>query len=114
MIGPQILLNYHTYDTLCSSHHIIAGDWSRSQPTQTDTITMNNMRPKLYLQIPTVFALAAALAVIQLAGAAPTWNNAAGGNWSVAGNWSPSGVPGTPSDAIFGNTGSGFPTTNNI
>src|ERR1039458_9024330 len=114
MIRPQILLNYHIYDALCSRHHIIAGDWSRSQPTQTATIIMNSIRPQLYLQIPTVLALVTMLALTQLAGAAPTWNNAAGGNWSVAGNWSPSGVPGTASDVIFGNTGSGFPNTNNI
>ena len=114
MIRPQILLNYHIYDALCSRHHIIAGDWSRSQPTQTATIIMNSIRPQLYLQIPTVLALVTVLALTQLAGAAPTWNNAAGGNWSVAGNWSPSGVPGTASDVIFGNTGSGFPNTNNI
>src|ERR1039458_4846474 len=114
MIRPQILLNYHIYDALCSRHHIIAGYWSRSQPTQTATIIMNSIRPQLYLQIPTVLALVTMLALTQLAGAAPTWNNAAGGNWSVAGNWSPSGVPGTASDVIFGNTGSGFPNTNNI
>src|ERR1035438_8481892 len=114
MIRPQILLNYHIYDALCSRHHIIAGDWSRSQPTQTATIIMNSIRPQLYLQIPTVLALVTMLALTQRAGAAPTWNNAAGGNWSVAGNWSPSGVPGTVSDVLFGNTGSGFPNTNNI
>src|SRR5450759_1216114 len=84
------------------------------QSPQTNTSAMNIIRNKLYLQIPAVLALAAMLALTQLAGAAPTWNNAAGGNWSVAGNWSPSGVPGTASDVIFGNTGSGFPNTNNI
>lgn len=75
---------------------------------------MNIIRNKLYLQIPAVLALATMLALTQLAGAAPTWNNAAGGNWSVAGNWSPSGVPGTASDVIFGNVGAGSPNTDDV
>jgi len=75
---------------------------------------MNIIRPKLYLQIPTVFALATGLALTQLAGAAPTWNNAAGGNWSDGGNWSPSGVPGTADNVIFGNIGAGLPNTNDV
>lgn len=75
---------------------------------------MNIIRNKLYFQIPTVLFLATMLAMTQLAGAAAdTWNNAAGGNWSVAGNWS-GGAPGSTSDVIFGNTGAGFSNTNNI
>jgi fibronectin-binding autotransporter adhesin len=76
---------------------------------------MNIIRNKLYLQIPAVLVLALTLAMTQLAGAAATiWTNAAGGNWSVANNWSTLAVPGTADDVIFGNTGAGFPNTNDI
>src|SRR3954452_13798055 len=62
-----------------------------------------------------VAAFAAALFSIQTLQAAPaTWNNGAGGNWSVGANWNPSGVPGTTADLIFGNTGAGFPNTNDV
>jgi fibronectin-binding autotransporter adhesin len=75
---------------------------------------MNRIRNNRYLQIHAVLALAATFALTQLAGAAPTWNNAAGGNWSVPGNWSPSGAPVAASDVIFGNTGSGSPNTDDL
>src|ERR1022692_565066 len=84
------------------------------QSPQINATAMNIIRNKLYLQIPTALALATVFALTQLAGAAPTWNNAAGGNWSVGSNWSPSGVPGTASDVIFGNTGAGSPNTNDV
>src|SRR6267378_1532828 len=70
---------------------------------------------KLIPHLKIVAAFAAALFSVQTTRAAATaWNNAAGGNWSVPGNWSPSGVPGTTSDVIFGNTGAGAPNTNDI
>ena len=84
------------------------------QSPKTHTFTMITTRNKLYLQISTVLALAILFVLTQLAGAAAnTWNNAAGGYWSVPGNWS-SGVPGTTSDVIFGNTGAGASNTNDI
>ena len=71
---------------------------------------MKNIRPTMQL----VAALVAGFLSAQTIHAAPTWNNAAGGNWSVPGNWSPSGVPGIASDVIFGNTGAGSPNTNDV
>ena len=60
-------------------------------------------------------ALVAAFVSAQSIHAAPaTWNNAAGGNWSVGSNWNPSGVPGTAADLTFGNTGAGSFNTNDI
>jgi autotransporter-associated beta strand protein len=85
-----------------------------NQSSRANLLPVKIIRNQLCFQIPAVLVLAALLALAQMAGAAPTWNNAAGGNWSVAGNWSPSGAPGTASDVIFGNAGSGFPNTNNI
>jgi len=64
--------------------------------------------------MPALLALGILLVLTPWAGAAPTWNNAAGGNWSVGANWSPAGVPGTTADVIFGNTGAGFLSTNNV
>lgn len=76
---------------------------------------MNIIRNKLHLLIFTVLALAAMLVLAQPAGAAPiTWNNAAGGNWSVGPNWSTLAAPGTADDVIFGNVGAGSPNTNDI
>jgi fibronectin-binding autotransporter adhesin len=46
--------------------------------------------------------------------AVTTWNNPAGGNWSVGDNWSPSGIPGTDGDVVFGNVGAGFSNTNDV
>jgi len=59
-------------------------------------------------------AMVATLLSVQSTRAAATWNNAAGGNWSVPANWSPSAVPGATSDVLFGNTGAGSPNTNDI
>jgi hypothetical protein len=84
------------------------------QSPTTRATALNILRNKSYLQIPKVLALATTLALTQLAGAAPIWNNVAGGNWSVDSNWSPSGAPGSASDVIFGNTGAGSPNTNDI
>ena len=75
---------------------------------------MNVVRAKLCLKISMVLAVTAGSAFVQRAGATPTWNNPAGGNWSVAGNWSPSGAPGSASDVIFGDLGAGSPNTNDI
>src|SRR6266436_1983890 len=86
----------------------------RPQPRQK-VLAIAGHRNKTNLQISSALALAIMLATTQLAGAAATtWNNAAGGNWSVANNWSTVAVPGTADDVIFGNTGAGFPNTNNV
>src|SRR4051812_43198523 len=45
--------------------------------------------------------------------AVTTWNNAAGGNWSVGGNWNTASAPTQADDALFVNTGAGSLTTNN-
>ena len=64
---------------------------------------------------PFIAALVAGFLSAQSIHAAPaTWNNAAGGNWSVPGNWSPSGVPGTAADLTFGNTAAGASNTDDI
>lgn len=87
-----------------------------NQPTSTArVIKMNAVRAKLCLQISIVLAVAAVLAVAHRAKAAPnTWNNSAGGNWSVPGNWSTLAVPGTTDDVIFGNTGAGAQNTDDV
>jgi len=69
---------------------------------------------KIRFTQPIIAALVASFLSTQSIQAAPTWNNAAGGNWSVPGNWSPSVVPGTASDVIFGNTGAGSRNTNDV
>lgn len=59
-----------------------------------------------------VAALVAALVSVQAVDAAvTTWNNAAGGNWSVGGNWDTLAAPGTADDARFLSTGAGAGTT---
>src|SRR5258706_6778195 len=74
---------------------------------------MLNMKPPS--SPPIVAALPAALLSVQSArAAAATWTDATGGNWSVATNWNTAVVPGTASDVIFGNTGAGFPNTNDV
>ncbi|TAL07113.1 MAG: hypothetical protein EPO07_00790, partial [Verrucomicrobia bacterium] len=74
-------------------------------------LNMKNLQPSPRF----IAGLAAALLCVQSIHAAPaTWNNAAGGNWSVGANWNPSGVPGTAADLIFGNTGAGSPNTNDV
>lgn len=75
---------------------------------------MNIIRAKSCLQIPMALAVVMILALALRAGAASTWNNAAGGYWSVPGNWSPSGAPGSATDVIFGDVGAGQSTTNDI
>jgi len=62
----------------------------------------------------TAVLAAAFLSVLNVPAAVITWNNAAGGNWSVSGNWSPASVPGTVDDVRFGNTGTGAINTNDI
>ena len=85
------------------------------QPSpKTNALVMNTIRNKISLRLTAVLAMAVAFGLAQPAGAAPTWNNAAGGNWSVPGNWSPAAIPGTTSDVIFGNTGAGAFNTNDI
>jgi autotransporter-associated beta strand protein len=46
---------------------------------------------------------------------AQTWNDVTG-NWNVAGNWTPSGVPTSNQNTVlsFGNTGTGFTSTNDL
>jgi fibronectin-binding autotransporter adhesin len=57
-------------------------------------------------------ALVAALLSVQSATAAvTTWNNAAGGNWSLGSNWDTLAAPGTADDTRFMNLGAGTPTT---
>ena len=85
-----------------------------SHSSKTNPSAMNIHRHKLYLPIPAVLTLAIMLVLTQIAGAAPTWNNAAGGNWSVGANWTPTTPPGSADNVIFGNTGVGALTTNNI
>src|SRR5262245_53517172 len=86
------------------------GDGREQRLPQT---IMRNMKSLAPLKIVATFA-AALISAQTTRAAATTWNNAAGGNWSVPGNWSPSGVPGTSSDVIFGNTGAGAPNTNDV
>ena len=73
------------------------------------------MKKLLPLLKPLSLAIVVAVASsAQPAGAAPTWNNAAGGNWSVGANWSTLAAPGAADDVIFGNVGAGAPTTDDI
>jgi len=67
----------------------------------------------------TRFLLAMAIATVATAGGASaasyTWNNGAGGNWSVGGNWLPAGPPATTADTVaFGAVGTGATNTMNI
>jgi fibronectin-binding autotransporter adhesin len=76
---------------------------------------MNTVRHNPYFQSCAVLTVVALLALTQRTGAAPnTWNNAAGGNWSVANNWSAHAVPVTTDDVTFGNTGAGAFNTNDV
>lgn len=60
-------------------------------------------------------ALAVTLALAQGVGAAPNiWNNASGGNWSVAGNWSTMAEPQPSDDVQFGDVGAGSANTDDI
>jgi fibronectin-binding autotransporter adhesin len=87
---------------------------SANQPPRAHGIILLGIRTKTPSLRPAAsLALAATFALTQLAGAAPTWNNAGGGNWSVPGNWN-GGVPVSTSDVIFGNTGSGSPNTDDL
>ncbi|HSU52451.1 MAG TPA: hypothetical protein VLT36_00160, partial [Candidatus Dormibacteraeota bacterium] len=71
------------------------------------------MKTPRFSKIVPIFA-AVLFAVQQVHAAATTWNNAAGGNWSIGSNWNPSGVPGTTADLVFGNVGAGFQNTDDI
>ena len=69
----------------------------------------------IHSKIVSALALAILLGTSGFVLAGPnTWNNAAGGNWSVATNWSTLAVPGTNDSVIFGNVGAGFPNTNDV
>ncbi len=63
---------------------------------------------------PTIAALVAGFLSTQSIQAAPTWNNPAGGNWSVGGNWNSTTPPGTADNVIFGNVGVGSVNTDDI
>ncbi len=60
------------------------------------------MKPQIKCSflLPLLLALAG-----QAHGAAITWTNTSGGNWSVAANWSPNQVPTNTDDGLITNAG---------
>jgi hypothetical protein len=70
-----------------------------------------NMKPtQATLRIPSIL-IAAWLILPSARAAVTTWNNAAGGNWSVGANWDTLAAPGQGDDVRFLNVGAGTPTT---
>src|SRR5262245_28864145 len=72
---------------------------------------MKNVQPSLRILAVAVAALFSAKSAHA---AVTTWNNAAGGNWSVGANWDTLAAPGSADDARFVNTGTGVFTTNDV
>jgi len=93
--------------------------WRRHILKQADSVlnlpTPSAMKKPLLLSPLSLAIVPAIISMTQPAGAGPnTWNNAAGGNWSVPNNWSTLAVPGSADDVIFGNVGAGALNTNDL